>query len=90
MMNQSDSYHAGYHAGMIESLYFATQAMTILQWSRASDRVGRKPVLLLGIFGLSLSMLQFITYIYDFGIKVAGECTRPDPRTLSGFGGTTD
>jgi hypothetical protein len=33
--------------------------MTVLQWSRASDRVGRKPVLLLGIFGLSLSMLCF-------------------------------
>jgi MFS family permease len=33
--------------------------MTVLQWSRASDHVGRKPVLLLGIFGLSLSMLCF-------------------------------
>ncbi|KAF9231940.1 MFS general substrate transporter [Melanogaster broomeanus] len=48
-----------YYVGMIESLFFATQAMTILQWSRVSDRIGRKPVLLLGIFGLSLSMLCF-------------------------------
>ncbi|KAF8840251.1 MFS transporter [Paxillus ammoniavirescens] len=54
-----DETKVGYYAGMIESLYFATQAMTILQWSRASDRVGRKPVLLLGIFGLSLSMFCF-------------------------------
>ncbi|KAF8840254.1 MFS general substrate transporter [Paxillus ammoniavirescens] len=54
-----DETKVGYYAGMIESLFFATQAMTVLQWSRASDRVGRKPVLLLGIFGLSLSMLCF-------------------------------
>ncbi|KIK77865.1 hypothetical protein PAXRUDRAFT_834836 [Paxillus rubicundulus Ve08.2h10] len=52
-----DETKVGYYAGMIESLFFATQAMTILQWSRASDRVGRKPVLLLGIVGVSLSML---------------------------------
>ncbi|KIJ19140.1 hypothetical protein PAXINDRAFT_109680 [Paxillus involutus ATCC 200175] len=44
---------------LIHSLDYAESAMTTLQWSRASDRVGRKPVLLLGIFGLSLSMLCF-------------------------------
>ncbi|KAG2145321.1 MFS general substrate transporter [Suillus bovinus] len=54
-----DERKVGYYAGLIESLFFATQALTILQWSRTSDRVGRKPVLLLGIFGLSLSMLCF-------------------------------
>ncbi|KAF8840252.1 MFS general substrate transporter [Paxillus ammoniavirescens] len=54
-----DETKVGYYAGMIVSLFYATQAMTTLQWSRASDRVGRKPVLLLGIFGLSLSMLCF-------------------------------
>ncbi|KAF9231938.1 major facilitator superfamily domain-containing protein [Melanogaster broomeanus] len=59
ILNLPDSDLAGYYAGMIESLFFATQAMTILQWSRLSDRIGRKPVLLLGIFGLSLSMLCF-------------------------------
>jgi MFS family permease len=54
-----DERKVGYYAGLIESLFFATQALTILQWSRTSDRIGRKPVLLLGIFGLSLSMLCF-------------------------------
>ncbi|KIJ67973.1 hypothetical protein HYDPIDRAFT_126547 [Hydnomerulius pinastri MD-312] len=54
-----DDKKVGYYAGIIESLFFAAQAVTILQWSRVSDRVGRKPVLLLGIFGLSLSMLCF-------------------------------
>lgn len=33
--------------------------MTVLQWSRASDHIGRKPVLLLGVFGLSISMFCF-------------------------------
>lgn len=54
-----DERKVGYYAGLIESLFFATQALTILEWNRASDRIGRKPVLLLGIFGLSLSMLCF-------------------------------
>ncbi|KAG2132983.1 major facilitator superfamily domain-containing protein [Suillus clintonianus] len=54
-----DERKVGYYAGLIESLFFATQALTVLQWSRTSDRIGRKPVLLLGIFGLSLSMLCF-------------------------------
>lgn len=33
--------------------------MTVLHWSRVSDRVGRKPVILVGLFGLSLSMYCF-------------------------------
>jgi MFS family permease len=34
-----------------------TEAMTVLHWSRLSDRIGRKPVLLIGLFGLTISML---------------------------------
>jgi MFS family permease len=30
-----------------------------LKWSRLSDRVGRKPVLRIGLFGLGLSILCF-------------------------------
>ena len=33
--------------------------MIVLHWSRASDHVGRKPVILVGLFGLSLSMYCF-------------------------------
>ncbi|KIK80808.1 hypothetical protein PAXRUDRAFT_15585 [Paxillus rubicundulus Ve08.2h10] len=42
-----------------ESLFFVTEAVTVLQWGRISDQVGRKPVLLVGTFGLCLSMLCF-------------------------------
>lgn len=31
----------------------------MLQWGRASDHIGRKPVLLGGLLGLTLSMLGF-------------------------------
>ncbi|KAH7885550.1 major facilitator superfamily domain-containing protein [Phlebopus sp. FC_14] len=48
-----------YYAGLIESIFFVTQAVTVLQWSRISDRIGRKPVLLIGIFGTSLSTICF-------------------------------
>lgn len=33
--------------------------MTILHWSRLSDRIGRRPVILMGLFGLILSMCMF-------------------------------
>ncbi|EIW83691.1 MFS general substrate transporter [Coniophora puteana RWD-64-598 SS2] len=54
-----DDRKIGYYAGLVESLFYVTQAMTVFQYSRLSDRFGRKPVLLLGIFGLALSMLCF-------------------------------
>ncbi|KAF7977075.1 hypothetical protein HWV62_4874 [Athelia sp. TMB] len=41
------------------SLFFAVEAMTVMYWSRLSDQVGRKPVLTVGLFGLSLSMVCF-------------------------------
>jgi MFS family permease len=41
------------------SLYFAAQAVTVLQWSRLSDKVGRKPVLLCGLLGTIVSSFLF-------------------------------
>ncbi|KAF8813393.1 major facilitator superfamily transporter [Phlegmacium glaucopus] len=54
-----DDRKVGYYAGLIESLFFATEALTVLQWSRLSDYIGRKPVLLIGLLGTTLSMLAF-------------------------------
>ncbi|KAL0945390.1 hypothetical protein HGRIS_000884 [Hohenbuehelia grisea] len=54
-----DDRKVGYYAGLIESLFFLTQAFTVLSWSRVSDHVGRKPVLLIGMAGLAISMLSF-------------------------------
>ncbi|KAI0926214.1 hypothetical protein AcW1_008437 [Taiwanofungus camphoratus] len=54
-----DERKVGYYAGLIESLFFATEAMFVLQWSRVSDYIGRKPVLLTGMAGLCMSMIFF-------------------------------
>ena len=42
-----------------QSIFFATEALTVLHWSRLSDVVGRKPIILSGLLGLSLSMYSF-------------------------------
>ncbi|KIK35705.1 hypothetical protein CY34DRAFT_561840 [Suillus luteus UH-Slu-Lm8-n1] len=49
----------GYYAGIVESLFFVAQALTVLRWSRLSDRIGRKPVLAIGISGACISILCF-------------------------------
>ncbi|KAL1949834.1 hypothetical protein VTO73DRAFT_8715 [Trametes versicolor] len=54
-----DERKTGYFAGLIESCFYAVEAVCVLQWGRASDRIGRKPVLLGGLLGLTLSMLGF-------------------------------
>ncbi|KAG0707245.1 MFS general substrate transporter [Suillus ampliporus] len=54
-----DEAAVGYYAGIIESLFFVTQALTVLRWNRLSDRIGRKPVLSIGLFGTCISMLCF-------------------------------
>lgn len=54
-----DERKVGYYAGLIESLFFATEALTVLHWSRLSDYIGRKPILLTGLIGSALSMLCF-------------------------------
>ncbi|KAH8985273.1 MFS general substrate transporter [Lactarius akahatsu] len=54
-----DERKVGYYAGFIVSLYFAAEAVTVLQWSRLSDKVGRKPVLLCGLLGTVVSSILF-------------------------------
>ncbi|KAI0275665.1 major facilitator superfamily domain-containing protein [Russula aff. rugulosa BPL654] len=54
-----DERKVGYYAGILVSLYFAAEAATILQWSRLSDYIGRKPVLLFGLLGTIISIILF-------------------------------
>ncbi|KDQ31605.1 hypothetical protein PLEOSDRAFT_1035483, partial [Pleurotus ostreatus PC15] len=58
-VTHGDEAKVGYYVGLIESLFFVTQAITVLHWSRMSDRIGRKPVILCGLLGLSASMYSF-------------------------------
>ncbi|KAF2156391.1 MFS general substrate transporter [Myriangium duriaei CBS 260.36] len=47
------------YVGMITSSYAFAEFSTSIFWGRVSDRFGRKPVLLMGLFGTGISMLVF-------------------------------
>ncbi|KAG2017569.1 major facilitator superfamily transporter [Coprinopsis cinerea AmutBmut pab1-1] len=58
-ITQGDETKTGYYAGIIESVFFIAETMTVFLWGLSSDIFGRKPILLLGPLGLSLAMLGF-------------------------------
>ena len=58
-----------------ESLFFLTEALTVLQWGRASDRLGRRPILLAGMIGLFMAMVTFGFSKY-FWIIVLSRCAQ--------------
>ncbi|KAH7345487.1 major facilitator superfamily domain-containing protein [Rhizoctonia solani] len=54
-----DGSKIGYYTGMIESIFFLTESVFTLQYGRISDRIGRRPVLMFGLFGQALSVFLF-------------------------------
>ncbi|KAI6010769.1 major facilitator superfamily domain-containing protein [Pisolithus orientalis] len=58
-ITHGDDSSLGYYVGLVHSLFFMTEACTIFHWSRASDMIGRKPVLMTGLLGLAVSMYCF-------------------------------
>ncbi|KAI0635701.1 MFS general substrate transporter [Trametes polyzona] len=58
-ITHGDETKVGYYVGVMQSIFFATQALTVLHWSRISDHIGRKPVIMTGLMGLSISMYCF-------------------------------
>lgn len=49
----------GLYAGLITSAFTFTEFLSGVFWSRLSDKVGRKPVLIMGLIGTAISMLVF-------------------------------
>ncbi|KAG8943142.1 hypothetical protein FRC03_002645 [Tulasnella sp. 419] len=49
----------GFYSGLVDSLFAIAQLFTIYQWGRLSDRIGRKPVLLMGLTGVALASTCF-------------------------------
>jgi MFS family permease len=47
------------YAGLVTSAFAFAEFSSGIIWGRLSDRIGRKPVLLTGLFGTALSMLIF-------------------------------
>jgi MFS family permease len=58
-ITKGDVRKTGYFAGIVQSAFFFAEAMTVVPWGMASDRFGRRPVLLLGPLGLTIVMLGF-------------------------------
>jgi MFS family permease len=54
-----DAKLVGYYAGFIGSSYYVTQLISAPMWGYISDRIGRRPVLLIGITGTIFSCLLF-------------------------------
>ncbi|CAH0052597.1 unnamed protein product [Clonostachys solani] len=49
----------GFYSGLIESLFSAIQMFVLIFWGRLSDIIGRKPVLICSMVGLSVTPLLF-------------------------------
>lgn len=49
----------GFYAGLIESLFSCTQMLVMIFWGRLSDSYGRRPVLIISLFGLALTTTLF-------------------------------
>lgn len=55
----SDVTQISVYAGMVTSAFAFAEFSSGVAWGKLSDKIGRKPVLLTGLFGTALSMLIF-------------------------------
>ncbi|KAK8847710.1 hypothetical protein IAR55_005569 [Kwoniella newhampshirensis] len=49
----------GKYSGAIESVWAFSSVLFMYRWGKLSDKIGRKPVILGGLFGLSFSLVMF-------------------------------
>lgn len=54
-----DEKKVGYYAGLMDATRQLAYLVTVMFWSRLSDHIGRKPILLLGMVALAISNLSF-------------------------------
>ncbi|KAI0150390.1 major facilitator superfamily domain-containing protein [Xylariaceae sp. FL1272] len=62
---------ASFYAGLLISAFSLTEAMMGMFWGGLSDRIGRKPVLVVGCIGTMLSMLV-VGFASNFWVALAG------------------
>ncbi|RGP64881.1 hypothetical protein FSPOR_7627 [Fusarium sporotrichioides] len=63
--------HASFYSGILISAFSLAEAAMGTYWGALSDRIGRKPVLILGSLGTMLSMLM-VGMAPNFGIALFG------------------
>ncbi|KAK4057819.1 hypothetical protein OIO90_001038 [Microbotryomycetes sp. JL221] len=68
-----DPAQLGNWAGLVEGLFAFATFSTILTWGRVSDKIGRKPVLIIGLAGVSLSTLAF-GFAKTFALLLVARC----------------
>ncbi|KAJ3923297.1 major facilitator superfamily domain-containing protein [Lentinula edodes] len=54
-----DPSQIGFYSGAIESVFALSQLVAIYPWSSLSDSIGRRPVIIVGTLGLTISTLFF-------------------------------
>ncbi len=55
----NDESQISLYAGMVTSAFTFAEFSTSVLWGRLSDKIGRKPVLLMGMVGTGISVLSF-------------------------------
>jgi MFS family permease len=89
-----DPKEVGYYSGVIEGLFAMSQFCTVYWWGRLSDRIGRRPVLLMGITGAGLctGIFGFTTTFWQMVLLrcLAGGLSGNSAVIKSVFGEITD
>lgn len=57
--NVTDYPAASFYAGLLVSAYAFGEVLTSMLWGSLSDRIGRKPIVLLGLGGVAVSCVMF-------------------------------
>ena len=69
--NVGDKNSASFWAGIFIAAFALAESLTGMFWGGFSDRIGRKPVLLLGCTGTMISML-IVGFSPNFWVALAG------------------
>ncbi|KAG2038142.1 hypothetical protein BDR03DRAFT_315422 [Suillus americanus] len=73
-VTHGDESQVGHYVGILESSYNAAHVLTIFHWSQLSDHIGRKPVILIALLAMSVSMLSFGLSKTFIGLVVRSAC----------------
>lgn len=49
----------GRYSGALESVFSLSSFLCMYNWGKLSDRVGRRPIMMCGLMGLSFSLIMF-------------------------------